>query len=199
MKLKTEFYIRTDVVQIARELLGKILVTNIQGRLCEAIITETEAYAGVTDKASHAYGGRLTARTSTMYLRGGHAYVYLCYGIHHLFNVVTNVEGVPDAVLIRGVEPITGIQLMIERRGHQELKTALTQGPGALSLAMGIQTIHSGLLLTDKTIWINDAGQKIAEQDIIASPRVGVGYAEEDALRPYRFRIKGNKWVSNAK
>lgn len=200
MKLKTEFYIRTDVVQIARELLGKVLVTNIEGQLCQAIITETEAYAGVTDKASHAYGGRLTTRTRPMYLRGGHAYVYLCYGIHHLFNVVTNIEGVPDAVLIRGVEPINGIQLMMERRGHQELKPALTQGPGALAVALGIQTLHSGLPLTNKeVIWINDAGQTIAEQDIIASPRVGVAYADEDALRPYRFRIKGNKWVSKAK
>jgi DNA-3-methyladenine glycosylase len=199
MKLKTEFYIRTDVVQIARELLGKVLVTSIEGQRCEAIITETEAYAGVTDKASHAYGGRLTARTRPIYLRGGHAYVYLCYGIHHLFNVVTNIEGVPDAVLIRGVEPIKGIPLMMKRRGHQELKPALTQGPGALSVAMGIQTIHSGLQLTNKTIWINDAAQTIAEQDIIASPRVGVAYAAEDALRPYRFRIKGNKWVSKPK
>jgi DNA-3-methyladenine glycosylase len=199
MKLKTEFYIRTDVVQIARELLGKVLVTSIEGQRCEAIITETEAYAGVTDKASHAYGGRLTARTRPMYLRGGHAYVYLCYGIHHLFNVVTNIEGVPDAVLIRGVEPIKGIPLMMKRRGHQELKPALTQGPGALSVAMGIQTIHSCLQLTNKTIWINDAAQTIAEQDIIASPRVGVAYAAEDALRQYRFRIKGNKWVSKPK
>jgi DNA-3-methyladenine glycosylase len=199
MKLKTEFYIRTDVVQIARELLGKVLVTSIEGQRCEAIITETEAYAGVTDKASHAYGGRLTARTRPIYLRGGHAYVYLCYGIHHLFNVVTNIEGVPDAVLIRGVEPIKGIPLMMKRRGHQELKPALTQGPGALSVAMGIQTIHSCLQLTNKTIWINDAAQTIAEQDIIASPRVGVAYAAEDALRQYRFRIKGNKWVSKPK
>ncbi|MFA7379381.1 MAG: DNA-3-methyladenine glycosylase [Bacteroidia bacterium] len=199
MKLKTEFYVRTDVVQIARELLGKVLVTSIEGQLCEAIITETEAYAGVTDKASHAYGGRLTTRTRPMYLRGGHAYVYLCYGIHHLFNVVTNIEGVPDAVLIRGVEPISGIPLMMKRRGHQELKPALTQGPGALSVAMGIQTIHSGIPLTNKVIWIDDAGQTIPEQDIVASPRVGVAYAAEDALRPYRFRIKGNMWVSKAK
>lgn len=199
MKLKTEFYVRTDVVQIARDLLGKILVTSIEGQLCEAIITETEAYAGVRDKASHAFGGRLTTRTRPMYLRGGHAYVYLCYGIHHLFNVVTNIEGVPDAVLIRGVEPISGIPLMMERRGHQELKPALTQGPGALSVAMGIQTIHSGIQLTNKVIWIDDAGQTIAEKDIVASPRVGVAYAAEDALRPYRFKIKGNLWVSKAK
>ena len=199
MKLKTEFYVRTDVVQIARELLGKVLVTNIEGQLCQAIITETEAYAGVTDRASHAFGGRLTTRTRPMYLRGGHAYVYLCYGIHHLFNVVTNIEGIPDAVLIRGVEPIKGIPLMMERRGHQELKPALTQGPGALSVAMGIQTIHSGIPLTNKVIWIDDAGLRIPEQDIMASPRVGVAYAAEDALRPYRFRIKGNMWVSKAK
>lgn len=196
MKLKTEFYIRTDVVQIARELLGKVLVTSIEGQRCEAIITETEAYAGVTDKASHAYGGRLTARTRPIYLRGGHAYVYLCYGIHHLLNVVTNIEGVPDAVLIRGVEPIKGIPLMMKRRGYQEMKPALTQGPGSLTVAMGIQTIHSGLPLSANVIWINDMGLTIAEQDIIASPRVGVAYAAEDALRPYRFRIKGNKWVS---
>ena len=111
---------RKDVVGIARELLGKVVCTRIDGELTTALITETEAYAGVTDKASHAYGDRRTKRTEPMYSTGGVAYVYLCYGIHHLFNVVTNKKDVPHAILVRSGKPLSGIKLMLERRQKSE-------------------------------------------------------------------------------
>jgi len=199
MKLTSDFYLRPDVVQIAKELLGKMLITNIDRRLTAGIIVETEAYAGVIDKASHAWSGRNTTRTQTMYLAGGTAYVYLCYGIHHLFNVVTNREQVPHAVLVRALEPVKGINTMLQRRNKEKLDFTLTSGPGSLSEAMGIKTTHSGIDLQGKQIWIEDTGLTIPETDIIASPRVGVGYAEDHALWNYRFRVRGNKWTSKAR
>ncbi len=199
MILPESFYTRKDVVKIAKELLGKALVTNFDGIITSGIIVETEAYAGVGDKASHASGGRRTNRTETMYAPGGTAYVYLCYGIHHLFNVVTNVQDIPHAILIRGLEPIEGIDIMLARRRKEILTPSLTAGPGALSMAMGIHTTHSGLSLTGDGIYIEDRGIKIASRDIIAGTRVGVAYAQEDALLPYRFSVKGNKYVSKGK
>ena len=173
-----------------------MLVTGFEGKLTSGIIVETEAYAGVSDKASHAYGGRRTNRTETMYAKGGTAYVYLCYGIHHLFNVVTNDADVPHAVLIRGIEPLDGIDTMLERRNKEKLTPALTAGPGTLSMALGIHTKHSGLSLFGEEMYIEDRGIKLMSNDIIACSRVGVAYAEEDAYLPYRFSIKGNKYVS---
>ena len=199
MILPGSFYTGTDVVRIARELLGKVLVTKFDGKVTSGIIVETEAYAGVTDKASHAYGGRHTARTKVMYMRGGVSYVYLCYGIHHLFNVVTNAGDVPHAVLVRGVEPLEGIGTMLSRRGKRKLDYALTSGPGALSAALGIKTHHSAASLNSDDLYIEDRNIKVAEADIVASTRVGVAYAGEDALLPYRFSIKGNRYVSRAK
>jgi DNA-3-methyladenine glycosylase len=196
MKLKSDFYLRGDVVQIARDLIGKILVTGINGYICEAMITETEAYAGVTDKASHANGGKFTARTRTMYLAGEHAYVYLCYGIHHLFNLVTNIEGTPHAVLIRAAEPISGTATMLKRRRMSEIKPRLSAGPGALAQALGIHTQHSGESLSGNLIWIEDAGIAVDENNIAAAKRIGVDYAKEDALLPYRFYLKSSRWVS---
>ncbi len=199
MKLPESFYSRADVVKIAKELLGKVLVTEFGGMHTAGIIVETEAYAGVTDKASHAYGNRRTNRTEIMYMHGGAAYVYLCYGIHHLFNVVTNVQDVPHAVLVRGLEPIEGIDIMLARRNKEKLQPSLTAGPGALSMAMGISTQHTGLLLNEDLIYIEDRGIKVSSKDIIAGTRVGVAYAMDDALRPYRFSIKGNPYVSKGK
>ncbi len=187
------------MVKIAKELLGKVLVTEFGGMHTAGIIVETEAYAGVTDKASHAYGNRRTNRTEIMYMHGGAAYVYLCYGIHHLFNVVTNVQDVPHAVLVRGLEPIEGIDIMLARRNKEKLQPSLTAGPGALSMAMGISTQHTGLLLNEDLIYIEDRGIKVSSKDIIAGTRVGVAYAMDDALRPYRFSIKGNPYVSKGK
>lgn len=199
MILPESFYARKDVVKIAKELLGKVLVTEFKGQRTAGIITETEAYAGATDKASHAYGHRRTQRTETMYKHGGVAYIYLCYGIHHLFNVVTNIEDVPHAILIRAIEPIEGIETMLKRRRKQKADVSLTAGPGALSMALGIHTSHSGLSLNGPEIYIEDRGIKVNKKEIMSATRVGVAYAAEDALLPYRFYIKGNKYISKGK
>jgi DNA-3-methyladenine glycosylase len=197
--LPPAFYRRADVVQIAKDLLGKVLITNIDGGLCMARVVETEAYCGATDRACHAHLNRRTKRTEVMFAAGGVAYVYLCYGIHALFNVVTNAEGFADAVLVRAVEPIYNIELMMKRRGiYKPDDHRLTAGPGALTKAMGITTTHYGLSLQGSEIWIAD-GETIDSQQIISSPRVGVDYAGEDALLPWRFRIAGNRWCSPAK
>lgn len=163
------------------------------------MIVETEAYNGVIDKASHAYGGKRTKRTETMYHQGGVSYIYLCYGIHHLFNVVTNVRDVPHAILIRAIEPLEGIDIMMQRRKKTTLDTTLTSGPGSLSQALGITTEFNNIDLQGDEIWISDNHILVPDSEIIASPRVGVAYAKEDALLPYRFRIKENKWCSKAK
>jgi DNA-3-methyladenine glycosylase len=196
MRLSSDYYLQPDSVLIAQNLLGKILCTHLDGNYCVGIITETEAYTGVADKASHAYGNRLTNRTVTMYQKGGIAYVYLCYGIHYLFNVVTNIEGIPHATLIRAIEPIEGISHMLIRRNKKQLDYQLAAGPGYMCKAMGTTTKHNGLSLLDNIIWIEDRSNKISKKQIIASPRVGVGYAQEDALLPYRFRINNNPYVS---
>lgn len=195
-KLNVDFYCRNNVVQIAKELLGKILVTNIHGIFTAARIVETEAYNGVLDKASHAYNNRRTARTEVMYKSGGTAYVYLCYGIHHLFNVVTNMEGTPHAVLIRAAQAMIGEEAMLSRMNKKEGDITVTRGPGNVSKALGITTRHSGYSLQGNEIYIADDGYKVARKQIIATPRIGVDYAAEDALLPYRFFIKGNVYVS---
>jgi DNA-3-methyladenine glycosylase len=190
MKLKSSFYLRNDVVQISRELLGKVLCSNIDGAVTKAIITETEAYAGIADKASHAYGGRRTRRTEPMFAAGGISYVYLCYGIHHLFNVVTGEAGTPHAVLVRGGRPFEGLKRMQRRRGKQATRETLLSGPGSLAKALGITTNATGESLLAGRIWIEDHGIAVGEELISQGPRVGVAYAEEDALRPYRFRAR---------
>jgi DNA-3-methyladenine glycosylase len=199
MILSESFYTRKDVVKIAQELLGKVLVTNIDGMYTSGLIVETEAYAGAADRASHAHGNRRTKRTEIMFGQGGMAYVYLCYGIHHLFNVVTNVRDVPHAVLIRAVEPLEGIEHMLERRGKEKLTPSLTAGPGAMSMALGIHTSQTGKSLLDNEIYIEDRGFRIPSKDIVPGTRVGVAYAREDAYLPYRFFIRGNKYVSKGK
>jgi DNA-3-methyladenine glycosylase len=198
-KLSPSFYTRKDVVKISRELLGKVLVTEIDGVRTSGIIVETEAYAGPSDKACHAYLRRNTVRTAPMFKEGGIAYVYLIYGMYHLFNIVTHVEGEPYAVLVRAIEPLEGLGTMLERRGHEVGKPVLTAGPGVLSIALGITKSLSGESLQGPLIWLEDRGIKVAKKDIVATTRVGVDYAEEDALLPYRFYIKGNAWVSKGK
>ena len=199
MLLPVSFYEGEDVIAIAKALLGKVLVTVFDGRLTSGIIVETEAYAGVTDKASHAFGGRNTPRTSVMYMQGGVSYVYLCYGIHHLFNVVTNTKGIPHAVLIRAIEPLEGIDVMLQRRKKSKPDTSLTAGPGAFSEALGIKTSHTAMSLQSAELHIEDRGIQVTDTDIVASTRVGVAYAGDDALLPYRFSIAGNKFVSKGK
>ena len=189
MRLSASFYAKDDVVAVARDLLGKVLCTRLNGQLTKAIIVETEAYAGVTDKASHAYGGRRTKRTEPIYGQGGTAYVYLCYGLHHLFNVVTNQAETPHAVLIRAGIPVTGTGRMLKRRNRAKVDKTLLAGPGSLAKALGITTEHTGLSLMNGQIWIEDHGTDVADDAVTIGPRVGVDYAGEDALRPYRFRL----------
>lgn len=197
-KLELAFYEREDVLKVAKELLGKLLVTEIDGVRTAGRIVETEAYAGATDRASHAFNNRRTNRTEIMYAHGGVAYVYLCYGIHHLFNVVTHGKDVPHAVLVRALEPVEGLETMLARTGKLKVDTTLTAGPGSLSKALGITTRLTGESLLGSTVWIEDA-PALAQRQIAAGTRVGVAYAREDAYLPYRFWIKDNKWVSRGK
>lgn len=195
-KLDNTFYSRKNVLKIARELLGKILVTKWEGIETSGRIVEVEAYEGIGDRASHAYGGRRTARNEIMYAGGGVGYIYLCYGIHHLFNVVTHTEGTPHAILVRGVEPLEGIEMMLVRTGKKKFDHTLTRGPGNVSKALGLHTSQSGSSLTGAEVFIADDGFKYPSKQIGSSPRIGVDYAGEDALLPYRFYVKGNPFVS---
>ena len=188
--LPAAFYRREDVVQVSRELLGKVLCTRTNGAVTRAVITETEAYAGVGDKASHAYGGRRTRRTEPMYADGGIAYVYLCYGIHHLFNVVSAGAGTPHAILVRAGRPLEGLVLMTKRRGRAATDKTLMAGPGTFSQALGITTKLTGSSLQGGRIWIEDHGIEVDPGRIVTGPRVGVDYAAEDAARPYRFIVQ---------
>ncbi len=195
-KLPENFYQRNDVTIISKELLGKFLISDIDGIVTGGMITEVEAYNGISDKASHAFGGRRTNRTETMYGKGGICYVYLCYGIHHLFNVVTNKINIPHAVLIRAIEPIIGIDEMLKRRKKINIQPTLTSGPGSMSSSLGIKTSDSGSDLCGNRIYIEDRGINISDSKIISTKRVGVDYAGKDALLKYRFYIKGNKFIS---
>jgi DNA-3-methyladenine glycosylase len=197
-KLPQSFYLRDDVTIVGRDLLGKVLCTDIDGQHTSIVITETEAYAGVTDKASHAYGDRRTRRTEPLYAPGGTAYVYLCYGIHHLFNVVTNVSGVPHAVLVRAGEPLDGLSAMLRRRGKSHPDRSLLAGPGSVARALGITIELTGSSLLDGPISILDRGLNMDEARISAGPRVGVEYAGADADLPYRFRVDANSAKSAA-
>lgn len=196
MKLPLSYYSNQDVLFLAQNLLGKVLFTDIDGEVTAGIIVETEAYNGISDKASHAYSGRRTDRTETLYNQGGISYVYLCYGIHHLFNVVTSVEDDPHAVLIRAVEPLIGKEIMELRRNMPSSKAAISAGPGSAAKALGIDRSFNKKDLNGNEIWIEDHGIQYASDDIVAGPRIGVAYAQEDALLPWRFFVKGNKYVS---
>ena len=195
--LPRSFYLQTDVVKIARDLLGKYLVTRFDGKITTGMITETEAYEGITDKASHAYGNRLTNRTEVMFREGGIAYVYLCYGMHSLFNIVTHEKGIPHAVLIRGILPVDGIDTMLSRVGKSKITPSISTGPGKVSKLLGIHYSASGMdichkpvTLEESGIWLEDRGVIINKQKILTTPRIGVGYAGRDALLQYRFVIR---------
>lgn len=196
MKLPQSYYENPDVVFLAKDLLGKLLYTHINGNITAGIIVETEAYFGVADKASHAYGGRQTKRTQTLYLPGGVAYVYLCYGMHYLFNVVSGPVNMPHAVLIRAIAPVDGLAIMENRRAMPVAKSAISAGPGALSKALGIDLSFNQKSLLGNEIWIEEPKVKVDTEAILAVPRVGVAYAKEHALLPLRFLIRGNKYVS---
>lgn len=186
-KLTLSFYQQQDVLEISRQLLGKYLFTFFDQVLTGGMIVEVEAYRGPEDRASHAYGMRRTKRNEMMYHAGGVSYVYLCYGIHALFNVVTHQEGIPHAILVRSILPKFGIQTMLQRRGKQESDCNLTGGPGTLTQALGIQLSHNGFSLIQSPIWIEDRGIHVKEEEIQALPRIGIDYAGEDALLPWRF------------
>ncbi len=197
-RLSIDFYQNNNVCEVAKQLIGKVLVTYFEHTLTTGRIVETEAYNGVVDKASHAYGGRFTNRTAVMYEPGGIAYVYLCYGIHHLFNVVTNEASIPHAVLIRGIEPVYGIDQMLHRCKKSKLDHSIGRGPGNVTKALDIKTSHTGISLQESSLFISDDGWKTPQENILATPRIGVDYAEEDALLPYRFMLKANPHVSKS-
>jgi DNA-3-methyladenine glycosylase len=195
-KVPLSFYERNNVVKIAEELLGKIVVTNLDGKVTSGRIVETEAYAGITDKASHSFGGRRTARNEHMYSAAGTAYIYICYGMHQMLNVVTNKKEIPDAILIRAIEPLEGIEIMLDRTGKKKLDKTLTRGPGNVGKSIGIFKHHSGLFLLDEQIYLLDDNTKYSLKEIGISKRIGVESAGTDALLPYRFYVNGNKYVS---
>ncbi len=199
-RLPPKFYLRADVLEVSRTLLGKVLVTEIDGCRTAGRISEVEAYRAPDDRACHAYGNRRTARTEVMFQAGGRAYIYLCYGIHHLFNVVSGPEGMAHAVLIRAVEPLDGLEHMRRRRGlapGAAAPTRLTTGPGALAQALGLHTRLSGHNLTEPgaAVWIEDRGLDVAPPDIAAGPRIGVDYAGECAAWPWRLWIHDSAFV----
>ena len=196
LKLPQSFYVRNEVVQVAKDLLGKVLITNFENRITAGRIVETEAYNGAYDKASHAYNNRRTNRTEVMYANGGVAYVYLCYGIHQMFNVVTNEKNIPHAVLIRAVEPMIGIETMLERSQKNIHGFDITKGPGNVAKSFGLHTSHSGISLLSDEIFFASDNYEIEQNGIMATVRIGVDYAQEDALLPYRFIVKGNPYVS---
>lgn len=198
-KLDDTFYCRANVVRIAAELIGKVVVSQFDGLFTSGRIVETEAYAGETDMASHARNGLRTARTEIMYAPGGSAYVYLCYGIHHMFNVVTNKKDIPHAILIRALEPVSGIEIMLNRTGKTKHDNTLTRGPGNVAKAMGIFTKHSGMRLTGNKLFIANDGYMVPSKNIAVTKRIGVDYAGKDAALPYRFILKNNQYVSIAK
>ncbi|HEV8080127.1 MAG TPA: DNA-3-methyladenine glycosylase [Chitinophagaceae bacterium] len=195
-KIPLSFYKRKDVVAIARELLGKIVFTNFDGLITSGRIIETEAYVAHVDKASHSFGGRRTAKNEHMYASAGTAYVYICYGMHQMLNVVTNDKDVPDAVLIRAVEPLEGIDIMLQRTGKEKLDFTLTKGPGNVGKALGIFKMHSGLHLLGDEIFLADDGFKLKKNEVGISKRIGVESAFPDSELPYRFYVRGNKYVS---
>jgi DNA-3-methyladenine glycosylase len=199
-RLSLAFFRRRDVVAISRELLGKWVLTRLPGEpVTGGRIVETEAYAGPEDRASHAYGNRRTARTDVMFRAGGVAYVYFCYGVHHMLNVVTYAAGVPHAILIRAIEPLQGVDTMLRRCGKPRLDRTLTSGPGRVTRALGLDRRHNGLSLRGRVLWIEDRGETVSAAEIVAGPRVGVDYAGAHARRPWRFLIRQSPWTSRAK
>jgi DNA-3-methyladenine glycosylase len=196
MKLPESYYHNPDVVALSRDLLGKYLFTSIDSITTGGYIVETEAYNGVVDKASHAYGNRQTTRTKTMFMQGGITYVYLCYGIHEMFNIVTSAEGHAQAILIRAIHPTEGVEVMLSRRNMLAEKPTITSGPGSVAKALGITRGINAVSLQGDIIWLEDRGLTFTNESIASVPRVGVSYAAEDALLPYRFYVKGDPYVS---
>lgn len=192
-RLDLSFYLRNDVVQIAKELLGKILVTKTEGIVTSGRIVETEAYSSI-ERGCHAFKGK-TNRNAVMFGNGGVAYVYLCYGIHHLFNIVTNEKDKADAVLIRALEPLQGDEQMMMRMNASSMKR-ITAGPGKLTRALGIDMKFNGEDIRGNKVWVEEDEFQMKKGGIVKSARIGIDYAGKDALLPWRFTIKGNEWIT---
>ncbi|HEV8052722.1 MAG TPA: DNA-3-methyladenine glycosylase [Parachlamydiaceae bacterium] len=190
-KIPLSFFQQDDVIALSKSLIGKYLFTRLEPEnvVTGGMIIETEAYQGISDKACHAFNNRRTKRTETMFSAGGTAYIYFCYGIHHLFNIVTNKKDIPHAILIRAIKPEIGIDVMLKRRNKEKVVPALTSGPGSVCQALGMTREQNGLSVKGKSIWVEDRGIKIPEEHILTSPRIGVDYAGEDALKPWRFYL----------
>ena len=195
MKLGRKFYVRTDTLAVARDLLGNLLVVpDSRGNRVSGIIVEVEAYMGEIDRAAHSYGGRRTARTEATYAAGGHAYVFFVYGMYYQFNVVTGPVDLPHVVLIRAIEPVESIEIIRERRGEMKEKN-LTSGPGKLCVALGIdKTFNCEDLLGDR-IWL-EKYRRISDEQIATGKRIGIDYAAEDKDHPWRFWVRDNPFVS---
>ena len=191
MKLTRKFYLR-DGLTIARELIGKKIVTNLPEGLTSGIIVETEAYMGTIDAAAHSYRGK-TERTKLFYGAGGFVYVYMIYGMYLCTNVVANVENVPEAVLIRALQPVDGVDLMKRRRNKKKLRE-LCSGPGKLSQALGVTQNFYGLDLCGDEIFIETTEN--FQADIISTKRINIDYAGDAANYPWRFVAAGNKFLS---
>jgi len=201
MRLTREFYAR-ETLQVAKELLGKILVHEVNGVKLRGKIVETEAYIGSIDKACHAYGGKHTPRLETLYGMPGIAYVYFIYGMYHCFNVITKEEGYPEGVLIRAIEPIDGLDEMSNlrfKKDYNKLTKAqiknLTTGPSKLCIAMNINKENNKQDLCKRDLYIEDPVE-IEKVTIIEAKRIGIDYAEEAKDFLWRFYIKDNSWVS---
>ncbi len=205
-KLPRGFYLREDTITVAKDLLGKLIVVpDAKGRRVSAMIVETEAYLGETDRAAHSFGGRRTPRNEVMYASGGHVYVFFVYGMYYQFNVVSGPINTPHAILIRAVEPVEGIEIMRERRGQRSEPGAvatgfsgdknLTSGPGKLCIALAIDRSLNGENLWGKRVWLEDH-RSFSTDEIGVGKRVGIDYAGEDAEKPWRFWLKDSEFVS---
>ncbi len=202
-KLPREFYTRADTLQIARDLLGKLLVVpNEKGERVAGMIVETEAYLGAIDKAAHSFGNRRTKRTETMFAIGGTVYIFFIYGMYFQFNIVVGAVDTPHAILIRAVEPIENIETMRARRdaGSRNATSKmpdknLTSGPGKLCIALGINKTFNNESLLGGRVWLEN-GKAFSANDINCGKRIGIDYAEEFVEKPWRFWVKDNKFVS---
>ena len=197
MKLERDFY-RQDTLLLGKKLLGKIIVTNKNSIVTKARIVETECYIGPYDKAAHSYGGKRKGRCEIQYNEGGYAYIYMIYGMHNCFNIVTARENMPESILIRAAEPLEGIEEMERRRGTRE-KRDLLRGPGRLTKALGITREDYGEDLCGERIYLEDDGYAIFAEDIEESPRINIDYAQEAKDYLWRFTIKASPYVSGNK
>lgn len=198
MRLGCDFY-QKNAVKAAQDLLGKIIVRKYKGKTIKVKIVDTEAYSGAADKASHAYNNKKTKRTETMFSKGGVSYIYLIYGIHYCLNIVTAAEGKPDAVLIRAVEPLVGLDFIkANRKIKTRKKVDLTNGPGKLSQALNIDKSlnNCDLVKSNKLYLITDKNEESSFK-IEAAPRINIDYAEDYKDKKWRFYIKDNKYISN--